>query len=72
MIRKPSPDQEIRGPGDTTGQAIVPVSPLSGPPGDVADVTVDSMTPEARRRVATEHAAAWYRTPAAVRQPGSG
>src|SRR2546430_16323855 len=51
MIRNPVPDQEFRGPDDTTGQAIVPVSPVSGPPGDVAGVTVDSMT---RLRVTTE------------------
>jgi hypothetical protein len=57
MIRNPSPDQEIRGLDDTTGQAIVPVSPMSGPPGDVAGVTVDSMTPEARRGVTGRPAA---------------
>ncbi len=65
MIRNPVPDQEIRGPDDATGQAILPVSPVSGLPGDVGGVTVDSMTPEARRvtpearrGVTTEHAPA--------------
>jgi hypothetical protein len=44
MVRNPVPDQEIRGHGGTTGQATAPVSPVSRPPGDVADVTGDSMT----------------------------
>ena len=46
MVRNPVADQEIRGHGGTTGQASTPVCvPASGPPGDVAGVTGDSMTP---------------------------
>ena len=45
IVRNPVADQEIRGHGGTTGQASTPVCvPASGPPGDVAGVTGDSMT----------------------------